>query len=396
MLPPPEYHRRVSNAVKRTLRSLRRHSVPAMSATLILFLVSSDGALAKATCDAPAGFPNPPLLASMSTGVNLPGWDRTDAEARPSLEQLQALRGEGFTHVRLPIDNEPFATDQVTAYVDSIYEQVILLLSLGYTVSLDFHPDEIVRERFRQGPDVGLAYLTDIWITLARMARMFSPEQVALELLNEPQIEQDDWMAAAGQLIGRLRTIVPDHTLIVGPSGPQRHEMLSGMRPFDDRNIIYAVHYYDPFLFTHQGANWGPSEDPLRRLAALPFPASATDRAVENLRQQLTIDRDRAALDVLNDALEEPWTKDIIAQAFDMMAKWSITHSRPVIVNEFGVLSFVAPREARISWLETVSRAAKDHCIGVVHWDFSDGFGLIDHHSGLPDTDIINAITGLY
>lgn len=349
-------------------------------------------AMANGHCVAPRDFPNPELLATMRKGVNLPGWDRPDVSGRPSLDQLRALRAEGFTHIRLPLDNGPFDGNQATAYVDSVYEQVILLLSLGYTVSLDLHPDETVGQRFEQSPAAGSTYLAGMWVPLARMARMLDPEKVALELLNEPQIGQDNWLSAAEQLIELLRTIVPDHTIIVGPSGPQRHEALSGMRPFTDRNIVYAVHYYDPFLFTHQGATWGATDDPLRRLADLPFPASIEDEAIAKIKRKLSAAGESASLKALNEAIKEPWTEAGIAQAFNTMADWAFANERPVIVNEFGVLSFVAPRAARLQWLDTVSRLAQARCIGRVHWDFSDGFGLIDHQTGQPDPDIIKAL----
>jgi endoglucanase len=357
-----------------------------------ILLSLSAAASAGDRCQPPPGFPNPKLLATMQRGVNLPGWDVADVAARPSRKQLQALRSEGFTHIRLPLDNRRFDDGSAPAYVDAVYEQVIELLSLGYTVSLDLHPDSSIAKRFDESRAEGIAALTQIWMPLARMARSIDPAKLALELLNEPQIGQDDWMAAAGQIVTVLRTVVPEHTLVIGPSGPQRHEMLSGMEPLSDPNIVYAVHYYDPFLFTHQGANWGPAGDPLRLYKDLPFPAAGQDPAVRKARNELSRAGEDAAVKQLDNSFQTPWDEAMIAQAFDVMKKWAGDHSRPVIINEFGVLSFTAPRQSRLEWLATVNRLAHDRCLGWVHWDFKDGFGLIDPRTGLPDRDIMQAL----
>ena len=75
-----------------------------------------------------------------------------------------------------------------------------------------------------------------------------------------------------------------------------------------------------------------------------------------------------------------------------MMSAWSAKHSVPVIVNEFGVLSHVAPRQSRLTWLAAVRRHAEERCLGWTHWDFQDGFGLIDPATGMPDEGIIRAL----
>lgn len=359
----------------------------ALSGSLLLAVPAS---LTAAECGAPAGFPNPQLLATMQRGANLPGWDATTD--RPSINQLKALRSFGFTHIRLPLDNERLGGPLASTYIDAIYEQTIDLLSLGYTVSLDLHPDDAIGKLFATDRDAGIAALSEIWVPLARMAARIDPGKLALELLNEPQIGQDDWMLAAGKLVAVLRPIVPEHTIVIGPSGPQRHETLSGMQPLADPNIIYAVHYYDPFLFTHQGANWGGPDDPLRLFKDLPFPASASDPAVGTMKEELTRAGENDAVQLLDNALETPWNEAGIADAFDIMAGWAKTHARPVVINEFGVLSFVSPRASRLEWLATVNRLAQARCLGWVHWDFKDGFGLIDPQTGLPDDGIMQAL----
>src|SRR5690606_22087408 len=121
----------------------------------------------------------------------------------------------------------------------------------------------------------------------------------------------------AETLIGEIRAVVPAHTLVVGPSGPQRHEALAAMEPFADRNIVYAVHYYDPFIFTHQGMDWGGVGDPLPRIRGLPFPASKDSVEAQALLTELRAAGDTDAAQSLSRALTRPWSvATTIAPAF--------------------------------------------------------------------------------
>jgi acetate kinase len=48
----------------------------------------------------------------------------------------------------------------------------------------------------------------------------------------------------------------PYHTLIVGPSSWNSYSDLNLLPVYTDSNLIYTFHFYDPFVFTHQGATW--------------------------------------------------------------------------------------------------------------------------------------------
>ena len=236
-------------------------------------------------------------------------------------------------------------------------------------------------------------YLTDAWRAIASRVRSFDPEKLAVELLNEPQTDPQTWWKIAADLIVEIRRILPSTTIIVGPAGPQRHETLAELKPFDDGNIVYAIHYYDPFAFTHQGADWGGADDPISYLKDLPFPADASDNVMQDKIAELkAAGHDRAAT-ALAEALDAPWSEDeTMKPAFDTMRDWSVKYSAPVIVNEFGVLSHFAPRQSRLDWLAAMRRQAEERCIGWTHWDFQDGFGLIDPNTGMPDAGIMQAL----
>lgn len=360
----------------------------------ILWLMPLASAAGAAEC-ALQDFPNPSLLQALQRGVNLTGWDAPEAERHPTLQQLRALRADDFTHIRLPIDHSRLEGADAAAYLSAIYDQAIFLISLDYAVSLDLHAGGDIGPQFAADPEGGFRRLSTLWKRLTPVARSLDPQRVAIELLNEPEIDQAVWMRTADRLIRQLRIDLPEHTVIVGPSGPQRHEMLAGMQPFADRNVVYAVHYYDPFAFTHQGLTWGPLDDPLRLLKGLPFPATRETPAVRRQLAELKAEGHAEAAQQLARSLQTPWDEALLTGAFDTMADWSKRNDRPVIVNEFGALTFASPRESRLVWLGLVARLARDRCIGWTHWDFQDGFSLMDARTHLPDAGVVEALTGI-
>lgn len=375
------------------------------TATLVLLAIAMAGFAGQVSaqpashaCGAAGSFPNPAMLAAMKRGVNLTGWDAEDPARRPTLAQLQALRARGFTHIRLPLDNRPLdnhlpGDERAAAYLDAMVDRVIGLLAQDFSVSLDLHPDGAVGALFSRDAAQAQTYLLDVWERIAKKVRFFDPDRIAVELLNEPQAGDEAWREAAAKLIPAIRRILPQNTIVVGPAGPQRHEALAAMQPFDDPNVVYAVHYYDPFAFTHQGADWGGADDPLGYLKDLPFPARATDPEMTGRIAALEREGHARAAEVLRLSLEDPWDESGIAAAFDMMAAWSARTGRPVIVNEFGVLNHFSPRAGRLAWLAMVRKAADARCIGWTHWDFQDGFGLMDPRTGLPEAGVMDALT---
>lgn len=361
-----------------------------LTCALAALLLLTPSAFAADACRAAASFPNKYLLADMVRGVNLAGWDADSVSTRPARAQLEALRERGFTHIRLPIDNRRIEGPGSAEYLDRVDTMIVFLFVLGFSISVDLHADETVGALFERDPSEAETYLQRIWRKISRQVHRHDTAKLAIELLNEPQTTPEIWNKSATRLIAEIRRFLPRHTIIVGPAGPQRHETLAGMQPFDDDNIVYAIHYYDPFAFTHQGADW--SSEALGALKDLSFPARLSDQAIQAKIAALKASGQSEAASVLERSLETPWDQASIASAFDMMGDWSERTGQPVIVNEFGVLSYHAPRQARLNWLATVREEAERHCIGWTHWDFQDGFGLMDPATGMPDAGIMQAL----
>lgn len=346
-------------------------------------------------CAATRPFANPAAIAALRAGVNLPNWDEDGTATIPRSRTLTTLREWGMSHIRLPIDDERFGGEHEGAerYLAALSEEIAELQKLGFSVSVDLHPGARLADLYDRDPEAALRAVMALWTDLAPIVGRFAASQTFAELLNEPPTSFEVWRDQLPRLARHVRTLLPHHTIVAAPFGPQRHEALDAMMPLDDANVVYAIHYYDPFAFTHQSADWVDAKT-LGVLAGLPYPSPEGDPAMARILRDLDARGESAARIVLSNSLLDGWTEASVDRAFDAMAAWSHRTGAPVIVNEFGVYSGGAPRAARLAWLSTVAKAAASRCMGWTHWDFEDGFGLADKSTGRLDAGVLDALSG--
>ncbi|KYG23326.1 endoglucanase [Bradyrhizobium sp. AT1] len=336
----------------------------------------------------------PGRLAALSRGFNADGWING---AAPSRELLQQLRRAGMSHVRLPVPAERVMPrfvakaerDETLRVLDQALKQ---LTTLGYAISVDLHPGERFNRLHKEDPDAALRQMQEAWSGLAEVIRSYPPDRIFAELLNEPDVDADRWQTEVETLAVFVRGLLPKTTLVIGPVNWQRADSLPRFRPLPDPDIVYAIHFYDPMVFTHQ-AHWD-AQEPLHDIIDLPYPISAGDPKVQAIRQDLQARGSSKALGMLDVAIaaakDRPGADRWLAPAL----QWQQQFARPIIINEFGVLKAGAPRQSRVRWLAEVTAYARDHCWGWTHWELAQGFGLVDRSTGQPDPDVMRALLG--
>ena len=146
-------------------------------------------------------------------------------------------------------------------------------------------------------------------------------------------------------------------------------------------------------MFTHQAMTWDPNSY-LSDVGHLPFPADAGHPLIVEMVKKFRVKgNEEAAMDI-EETYAKRWDAARILSDLTQVGDWSREHQVPVIVNEFGVLTFDVDMWARHDWLQAVRRGAEQNCLGWTHWDFSDGFALIDSATTLPDPFVLDALVG--
>ena len=338
----------------------------------------------------------PERIEALSRGFNADGWINGSRSSPPNAGLLLQLRQAGMTHVRLPVPAErimrSFSSDAERGDALRELDRALKeLVSLGYSVSVDLHPGDRFNRMHREDPAASMEAMKDAWSDLADVVRPYPAGRIFAELLNEPDVDAATWQTEIEALATFVRRLLPDNTLIVGPVNWQRADSLPEFRPLKDLNIVYAIHFYDPMIFTHQG-HWD-AKDPLHDIRGLPYPIRANDPEVQAIQRRLS-DGKRTAFDMLVSAIAASRDRDAIDKWLEPAVAWQQKFARPIIVNEFGVLKAAAPRDSRLRWLSSVTDYAQRHCWGWAHWELAQGFGLVDDKTGRPDPGVMRALIG--
>ena len=76
---------------------------------------------------------------------------------------------------------------------------------------------------------------------------------VAFELLNEVRdVDPQKWNTLAEKTVNAIRRKNPERKIIIGSTCWNSVGTLDKLKIFEDENVIYTFHTYDPFSFTHQ------------------------------------------------------------------------------------------------------------------------------------------------
>ena len=90
-----------------------------------------------------------------------------------------------------------------------------------------------------------------LWLQLEK--EFSSDADIYFELLNEVRdIDPELWNDLAERTIHAIRGVNPSRKIIVGSTRWNSSATLDRLRVYDDENVIYTFHNYDPSEFTHQ------------------------------------------------------------------------------------------------------------------------------------------------
>ncbi|MEX0774395.1 MAG: cellulase family glycosylhydrolase [Phycisphaeraceae bacterium] len=319
---------------------------------------------------------------------------------------LDMVRGAGFDHIRLPID-PVFLMDLKTGalkpeLLPELDAAVKMILDADLSVVIDLHPKTPPqRGDWHKMPELIENYVV-WWGHFSKHLAGTDPERVFIEPMNEPG-PQGFWAPAYQPLQDRLfhviRANLPKHTLIAASGGwTGVDELLTITDVHPDRNVIWTVHYYEPGLFTHQGASWMKSW--YHAMQGVPWPLTA-----ENLEEGLAavkpgmpgseeakkvlrgnVARDRCSVQRMRDDIEK-------------IAQWSKEHDRRVIIGECGVYMPYAPRESRLRYLRTLVTILKENSLHWTQWDgIGTGYPIVTNPLDPParelDKQVVEAMLG--
>lgn len=324
---------------------------------------------------------------------------------RWSTTVLKRIRASGFGFIRLVITIMPVVTDDDDARkraVDWLSARVDEARAQGLNVSVvyGFWPTDkgVVQDKVIPDPRWRARILRGE-TEIAAMLQTKPAGSVAVELHGEPPCEPaagpNSWAAIQLATWQRIRQVAPTLPLIL-TGCKARPDTLIALDPApyrNDRNIIWAFHYYD--FFTGQDA-WG--------LRAIPFPAKpeladstlALRRFDPNgvLRDNMWLSGQLRKY-LLNDK-----GSATIAASLDTVSDWAARNhipARSIVLSEFAPLIRNLPENAAIRpdqlrWITAVRQEADRRGFSSAYWTVSPDDMNYDSATSFLRPDTLKAL----
>jgi endoglucanase len=312
------------------------------------------------------------------------GYTKEHFETWNTGADVALIKSMGFDHVRLSVNPAPMfrhnEADLIpTDYLTELDAAVKMILDQGLAVVLDIHPGGDFKQKLAN--DEMVEQFADFWRAFAKHYSATDPGKVFFETLNEPEMhDRYRWYGVQAHLVDAIREAAPNHTIIVEGARWADDDDLVFMEPLRDSNIVYNFHFYEPHIFTHQGATWGANS--WHYLKGLPYPSDP-----EKVRETAaTVPDEFNRLGVMRYGADR-WNEARINVDFDQVAAWEQHWNVPVVCNEFGVYRKAAKPEDRAAWLKDVRSSLEKRGIGWTMWDYSGGFGVVVKQNGQTRVD---------
>jgi endoglucanase len=321
------------------------------------------------------------------------GYTKEHFDTWNTTQDIALIKAMDFDHVRLSVNPQPMfrrhQADRIPSdYLSYLDAAVKMVLDQGLAVVIDIHPDSDFKRNLATD-DGFVEEFADFWRGLAQHYSTFDPSLVFFETLNEPEVRDSyRWYGIQARLAVAIREGAPQHTIIAVGARWDDDDDLIFQQPLRDPNIIYNFHFYEPHVFTHQGATWG--DNYWHFVTALPYPPDNPEAVA---RAAVAVPDPVKRLAIIRYGADH-WNAQRINVEFDQVAAWGKRWEVPLVCNEFGVYRKSASPFDRANWLSDVRIALERHNIGWTMWDYSGGFGIVTKENGqpLPDKITVEAL----
>jgi hypothetical protein len=359
---------------------------------------------------------------------------RTEAEwlsgSRPLSDwpvgsQFARIKTLGFDFVRLSVDPGPLLASEGARRqeaLDVLEAAVMTVADADLKVVFNLHG---VSQVPQYGMDMiydganspGVALYRQMVVEVAAMLVDVGVEKAAIEPFNEPayypcdESGTEDWQQIMSDTVADIRGVSTELTIVATGACGGSITGLTDLDPdFDDPNLLYSFHMYEPHSFTHQR-----SEDPEGYASGLPWPASEGSADLTIATMHAFMDaagigmarQARYLLEVqptINQYFADAWGPEQLEARFGEAVAWTEENKIPpkrLFMGEFGAI-LMSPdgrmgafNADRLRYLTAVREQAERHGLPWSIWEYSNPFGMsviLPAGPAEPDMDMLRAL----
>ena len=337
----------------------------------------------------------------LDKGINITNWLEEDGtlfegEFKFDEADVKLMAENGIKSLRLPIDLDQYATNR-DAFVDGTEaelkfddENLFAVLDSfaewtgknGMSFVIDYHEyDNSYNTTSAIDPNY-TKMMANVWKHVAAHFASNEREDIFFELLNEPdmtsgKVTSATWRKAAQEDIDSIRTVDKKHTIIFGDAAWYSIDNLAKGTVLGDDNIIYAVHTYEPFVFTHQSANWAET----KTIKNLMFPYDKEKWS--EYSADFGVAKNTASW--IKSAVKNYYkngNKEAILKIILPAKEWAVKNNVPVIINEFGAYNLKTDKQSVLNYMTAMREIGDTLQIPLTHWGYTGGFSLFESEAG--------------
>ena len=353
----------------------------------------------------------------LNKGINITNWLEEDktyfkGEFKFNEDDVKLMADNGIKSLRFPIDLDRYATNRdefvadTTGATELKFDDANLFAVLdsfvewtgkhGMSFVIDYHEyDNSYNATSSKNPRY-TKMMASVWKHVAAHYASSEREDIFFELLNEPDMTSGmvttvNWRKAAQEDIDSIRTVDTKHTIIFGDAKWYSIDLLKKGQPLKDDNIIYAVHTYEPFVFTHQSASWTD----LKSVKNLMFPYDkerwSEYSADFGVTKTLPSNYKKNIQNYYKIANKE-YILNIVLPA----KEWAVKNNVPVIINEFGAYNLKTDKQSVLNYMTAMKEISDTLQIPLTHWGYTGGFSLFESEDGVKGTKLIEGMKEAY
>lgn len=292
------------------------------------------------------------VLKYLNKGVCLASWMETVepfSSFKYDADRIRKFAAQGFKGIRFPIDldkwvidkddviagTEPFTLDpEIFMILDSM---LLWTEQNGLSLTIDYHQYDGSLNRLSVSDPGYRAMAANCWKAVAQYYNDNRREDLFYELTNEPgiyeDVDNDEWEILAQEMLDSIRSIDAERPVIYGVSRWYTIDVLITTPLFapDDENLIYAFHFYEPFIFTHQAADWAS----LGSTGGVPYPYSKEKWSTEYYDFGVTFATPSWYKNEFQNYYKNG-NKNAMMNDLIPVRNWAVENNVAVICNEFG------------------------------------------------------------
>ncbi len=319
---------------------------------------------------------------SLDNGISISWLEQTWNKdiLKPSIDQhdFNLIKVLGFKSIRVPVAFRFFETQKIplVTVLKRLDAIVALCNKNKLKLVIDYHYGEFNEANYI----TETAKIVNLWLILTKRYKHINYDNLLFEIYNEPpHMNEKIWKDAAYNIVTAIRKIDTKRTLIVGASNFNSIYELSRFVRLADENVIYTFHFYEPFFFTHQGANWVGDQV---ATIGVPFPYSAEKFPTLNPKAKKTwgeTNYHKYQTDGNERALFDKLT---------IAKKWGEKYGVPILCGEYGVYNQYADLDSRCRYIKAMRKTLKTLNIPGMLWDYNGTFSIFTGEpsiKNLPD-----------